>query len=94
METYRDTKVDSRPTGCIVGVKSIGGARSGNVDDRGDLVLFQHLTQLALVLDGDEDFLDRDAGLGVDILFDLGGCCISSDTYQYTNDTLTWPDRL
>lgn len=50
---------------------SLGGSRSGNVDDRGDFILLEDFSQLALILDWDKDLLDGEVGFRVDVLFDV-----------------------
>jgi hypothetical protein len=70
--THRDTEVDGGSSGSIVGVVDGRGSRSGNVNDRSDLVLLEDLSELSLVLDRDQDLLNVQVLLSVNVALDLG----------------------
>ena len=71
-ETYRNTKVDCCSSGRIVWVIDRWCSRSRNVDDRGNLILLQYLSELSLVLDWDVNSFDVEMLLRVDMAFNLG----------------------
>lgn len=82
--TYGNTEIDCCSSRSIIRIQSalcqrhhmlnlLSSSRPSDVDDRCNLIFFQYLPQLSLVLDRNENLFDGKVRLGIDVLLDIRG---------------------